>query len=205
MEEGMDELELLQQRIDNGAHPNDMIWEIRHDDLETARLLLDNGADPNIIYQYVLTRWWVYGPQFVELLIEYEANVNLRDYQGDTLLHLTDDPYITQLLIDNGADVNMQNYAGYTPLHMVRTPIKAQILVDNGADSTIKNYINEIPLQTVRREYAIQNIDPETIVVLMTAAANTGSSSKQARFLAIGKKKEKKQGKKRVRSRYKST
>lgn len=43
---------------------------------------------------------------------------NIRDYKGATALHRTNDIRIIKLLLDFGANVNIQDLDGNTPLHV---------------------------------------------------------------------------------------
>ncbi|KAF1774650.1 Ankyrin repeat-containing domain [Phytophthora cactorum] len=62
----------------------------------------------------------------VNLLIQYEADVNVKDTDGDAPLHVScvDDDRLAfdtlKLLIDYGGDMNLKNYDGKTPLGMAR-------------------------------------------------------------------------------------
>jgi ankyrin repeat protein len=58
-------------------------------------------------------------PESVKLLIEEGANVNARDYSGQTPLHFAavyGRMASTELLIENGANVNAKDHNGDTPL-----------------------------------------------------------------------------------------
>lgn len=96
----------------------------------------------------------------VKLLLEYEADVNLKaespNKQGDTALHmairsatygtLKNAQKIIQLLLDAGADVNARNNYKDTPLHAVlyvsqpkRRRSIAKLLIKRGADINAQN------------------------------------------------------------------
>jgi ankyrin repeat protein len=58
--------------------------------------------------------------EIVQLLLNYKADVNVQDENGDTPLYsacLNKHPEIVKLLINNNANVNAQNKNGSTPLH----------------------------------------------------------------------------------------
>jgi len=84
--------ELLDQGVDvNGVHEA-TAWTPLHiavnrDQLETAALLLERGAD-----------------------------IEARDQNGWTPLHMADSPEAVAFLVEHGADVNAVDDSGFTPL-----------------------------------------------------------------------------------------
>ena len=104
------------------------------------------------------------------LLIKYGADVNSKDKEGNTPLHLKrNSKGIVKLLIENGADVNVKNNEGNTPLHLLKlskiscSPFikdkeyfdfywngSAKLLIDNGADVNARNNKSETPLFYVK-------------------------------------------------------
>ncbi len=99
------------------------IVSARSDRESTVQCLLDNGANPNasgcialheaIYRNYELT---------VKHLLEYGANVDAKDENGNTALHVTSytGKYapIVSLLLEHGADVSIQNKDEKTPLQI---------------------------------------------------------------------------------------
>ena len=56
----------------------------------------------------------------IEILINAGANIQCKDKEGNTGLHLAIDIQkmsIIDLLLDNGVDITIENNDGYTPLH----------------------------------------------------------------------------------------
>lgn len=102
---------------------------------DTLKLLLESGSDVNIADQCsryaalhtAVTSYPHLQQDTIGLLIEHRANVNVRNHEGTTPLHLINpikpgyDPRCTEiakLLLDHGADVNVQDVNGRTPLHI---------------------------------------------------------------------------------------
>ncbi|KAI5807719.1 ankyrin repeat-containing domain protein [Peziza echinospora] len=101
-----------------------------------------------------------YSKKLFELLLQYGADVNMRDVDGKTLLHavmLEEHYHTNQLLkelIDHGSDVNARDRKGNTPLHSVlvqkyqhqHTNQIAQELINRGSDVNATNTDGETPL-----------------------------------------------------------
>lgn len=67
-------------------------------------------------------------------LIEAEgADVNGKDIDGTTALHVARSSAVARTLILNGADVNARNSRGMSPLHRARNLGVARVLLENGA------------------------------------------------------------------------
>jgi ankyrin repeat protein len=82
----------------------------------------------------------------IELLLAKGAEVNAKDKQGNTPLHLAVDTQqddIVELLLKNGAEVDSINFQGNTPLHLAMTKKQEgkilQILFDHGARDILIN------------------------------------------------------------------
>jgi hypothetical protein len=100
------------------------------------KLLLENGASQsvNVLDDYRIRQaplhhvvgGYGYGTKnqkrIVQLLISYGADVNLKDGEGETSLHLAASygcPLeIIELLLEKGADINAQNAESKTPLQL---------------------------------------------------------------------------------------
>jgi hypothetical protein len=87
------------------------------------------------------------------LLTKGKADKNVRDYRGNTLLHLftdqSDTIHVPGLLIQHSADINVQNNEGNTPLHCAVKQGNQNIirlLTRCGADCRIKNNAGELPI-----------------------------------------------------------
>lgn len=118
-----------------------------------VQIILEHGADPNIKAKRSgrSALYWASDRGIIKnikLLLEYGANVNIKDSYGTTPLHLTSlygHTEATKLLIDNGAYVNAQDNLGNTPLHEVaigdrRSNVETIIyLIEHGANKNIRN------------------------------------------------------------------
>ena len=163
--------------------------------LEELRRLLDEGLDPNIrnnidddngdngetmlIYATMNDRL-----DIVRLFLEYNADPNITDDEGDTALSMTtnkDFPWnnkdinrnIIITLLQHGADPNIADNYGYTPL--MEATIHNQLyivhlLLDNGADPFKKNQ-GETALDMAYNYYAVGDVDREVIDLLKNRMA----------------------------------
>ena len=117
--------------------------------------------------------------EVVELVIDKDADVNAKNWEGGTPLHyaaLTGRKEIAELLIDNGADVNAKDDDGSTPLrYAVGWGHKeiVELLIANGADVNVKSKFGETPL-----DLAIINNETETAAILRKHGAKTGEELK---------------------------
>jgi len=100
------------------------------DDIDTIRLFVDPSADVDAVdnnHSTLLHRASYRGNvKFAQLLLERGANINARNKQGHTPLHLLvrlGDSWASsfdmiQLLLEHGADVDALDDAQSTPLHV---------------------------------------------------------------------------------------
>jgi ankyrin repeat protein len=116
------------------------------------RLQLAHGAEPdNQTALFFASRKY---PRVVKLLLEYGADTNLSDWQGNTPLLVAaqkGELEIARLLLEHGADVNAKNknewaavpdWRGITPLLFAakRGELEiARLLLDHGADVNARN------------------------------------------------------------------
>jgi len=73
---------------------------------------------------------------------------NVRDFYGNTPLHAVNRPEFIQLLIEYGADVNAQNDRGQTPLHRAFSEGDVEVvrcLIDTGADLNARDDFYNTP------------------------------------------------------------
>lgn len=98
---------------------------------------------------------WNCGTQnkMCQLLIDHGADLNTRDEEGNTPLHLcfadfSDDNSLAEILLQAGADPNAVNQAGQTPLHTSNKAVRSAVrsLIAYGADITKKDKSGQTPL-----------------------------------------------------------
>jgi ankyrin repeat protein len=96
----------------------------------------------------------------VRLLIAYDINVNAKDNEGNTPLHLATCPDITNILLGRPEiRINIQNHEGDTPLTYAINRNNylniAKLLLKHGADANIPNEDGSTTLHCVIVRYAI--------------------------------------------------
>ena len=155
------------------------------------RTLLEDGLDPNIrnhsLYEeeearetalmYATTTGHI---DIIRLLLDYNADPNLTDYEGETALAMAipldtlDNESIVKTLLEYNADPNLQNVNGNTPL--IKATIFNQIyivhlLLDNGADPFMKNIRGDTALDLAQIYFAMGDVDREVIDLLKNRMA----------------------------------
>ena len=147
-----DKPECIIELLKNGADPNgasiadDSRNEVRElNDHKTAYNQLEtkdmkNGGTP---------LHWCSTPQCIELMLEMGCNIDARNFQGETVLHLMvnrNKLSCVITLLSYGADVNAKGPNGNTPLHLaVKTGQSAmvQAIIVFGADVNLQNSSGE--------------------------------------------------------------
>ena len=155
------------------------------------RTLLEDGLDPNIrnhslyIGEEGRETALMYATTFghidiVRLLLEYNADPNIKDYEGETALAmathgtLLDNEDIVKTLLEYNSDPNLQNVNGNTPL--IKATIFNQLyivhlLLDNGADPFIKNIRGDTALDLAQIYFNMGDVDREVIDLLKNRMA----------------------------------
>lgn len=106
----------------------------------------------------------------IKLLIDAKSNLNP---VGDSPLHWARCPAVTKMLIDAGADVNHRNEDGQTPLHMGPAPHwgpreeELKLMVAAGADVNARDNEKSTPLL-----HAVWNNFPKEVQFLIEAGAD---------------------------------
>lgn len=121
---------ILEMLLDAGGDPNITandglsIWEMAYDDILQLlyRYGLRNKANDEDIIEKFLRNY--YGEEDVKKYLENGGDPNVKDKNGNTLLHKINlyhfDQEIIQLLINNGADPNIPNNEGETAISMIK-------------------------------------------------------------------------------------
>lgn len=140
-------------------------------------LLNDDPAQINAADEYGFTALHgVAGEDQLEiarLLLEHGANVDARNDEGITPLHLAAYSEMVDLLTEYGAELNARSNEGETPLHIQVSEVDSfdtvQRLLELGADVNLKNDFDETPL-----DIALSREDDELIELLREYGALTG-------------------------------
>jgi len=117
------------------------------------------GLDSNgrtILLQTVAIQSWKVGG-LIPILLDSGVNPNVRDYQGDTALHLIcrrgAAASLVESLVENGANVSLINNAGNTLLHEIARSNNAEqltkLLLRKGLDPIAQNYQGQTPLHMI--------------------------------------------------------
>lgn len=77
-------------------------------------------------------------PEIAEFLIQHGANINAKNDEGITPLHLAGWPEMAQLFLRNGADLEARSWQGETPLLILAAEPEREdvieVLLDAGAN-----------------------------------------------------------------------
>lgn len=154
---------------------------------EVLQLLLASGADANVmaptgtpLHMAASGSWDVAYP--AELLLAHGADVNARNKQGRTPLHVAvPKKTLAAVLLAKGADVNAKDSTGMTPLHCCtdrrRHPWNkpfAELLLSNNADVEVKDNHGKTPLHL-----AAERGNAAVVDVLITHGASVNVKDDQ--------------------------
>lgn len=126
------------------------------DDIEILELLLNNGVNPNLKVEGgvpLIVSAAEYGNALaVAALAEFGANVNQKNNEGKTSLHIAangKDLDVTKSLIEAGADVNVKDNDGFTPLMLAIKNKDAKMtsyLLSSGANINVTSKNGDTPV-----------------------------------------------------------
>ena len=158
-----------------------LIEAVKEGNQKKVRSLLAKGADVNFIDKGTPLHWAVirFKTGIVKLLLDKGADPNIKDYQGNPLLHISlsqkkVDVNIIRHLLDKGADPNIIDLRGYTPLYLAlmspHVDLKIiRLLLDNDADPNIKNFEGNCLLHMA---LVSKNVDFNRIRLLLEKGAD---------------------------------
>ncbi len=137
-----------------------LMYAVQNGNHELAKLILDSGVNPNGDSDNIPLMSAVESGHIniVELLVEYIADVNIKDKNEITPLILCADKNfigIAGCLVANGADINAKDKDGHTALMHAASKDNldmVRLFVENGADHTAENSQNKSAL-----DFAIEN------------------------------------------------
>eukprot|EP00977_Amphora_coffeiformis_P006430 scaffold1374_cov175-Amphora_coffeaeformis.AAC.1 len=103
-----------------------MLRAIVRKQTEIVRVLLHAGVDPNFLKkEYAIGDTPLHcavsadAIEIVELLLDHNADIEIRDSAGNTALHCHTTHLVVRKLMERGANANQVNNAGMTPFHNV--------------------------------------------------------------------------------------
>ncbi|MCY4195784.1 MAG: ankyrin repeat domain-containing protein [Rhodobacteraceae bacterium] len=150
---------------------------IKSDDISNVRLILADGLDPNIpdtsapsgLATPLIHAAWYDQPEIVQMLIAAGADVDMKNGNGLTPLHLVAHRASTktvQHLLAAGADPNGRGPQGSTALHWAaarKTPGDASrivlALLDAGVDPAVRDDQGRTALMIARTDPALAETD----------------------------------------------
>ena len=118
--------------------------------------------------------------EIIELLLNKGADVNGKDDNDDTPLHLSINRNISELLIEHGADVNVKDSFGSTPLHSIifnEDKDWVALLITNGADLNLMNEEGQTPLDQLS-SVELEGVTAEIAILLRKHGAKTAEEFK---------------------------
>ncbi|MCC2692841.1 ankyrin repeat domain-containing protein [Nodularia sp. LEGE 04288] len=149
--------------------------------LEIAKKLIEAGADLTIQNrQGAVIHSQGIETAVIQLLLDRGVDVNLRNAQGQTPLHVHRfQPTLVKLLLERGAKVNLQDAEGKTPLYDVNLEV-AQLLVAANADLNVQDNLRRTPLhQAVLEEQSF--FGPELVTLFLSKNARVDLKDKEGK------------------------
>lgn len=146
-------VEIISSLLDHGAdikfrtidssRPLHLAVDINNIDIVT--MLLQHNADPNVCNIRSWTPlFYAKSPKMAELLLQYNAKIDHRDLEGNSILHYSAQYKSPKMLrfLSKYIDLNDKNKKGEIPLHLASRANNienAQVLLSLGCDFEIKD------------------------------------------------------------------
>lgn len=169
---------------DNGRTPLMMAVEQRKPDL--VKLLLDAGADTDLQDKWGSTALMLAVTPYergrsddflgcIKHLLDYKANINMLDSEGDSALLRAMENYNTlcfNYFVERGADLDLPNRNGSTPLHLaslLNEIVYCEKLLSSGANIDVQNNLG----MTALHFSVIRNINLDVLRFLIDRGADS--------------------------------
>ncbi|MCH9633598.1 MAG: hypothetical protein S4CHLAM7_03260 [Chlamydiae bacterium] len=175
--------EIIKSLVNAKADPNALSGKINHNTtplfyakrLDSAQALLAAGANSlirddkgkHVLYYLVKTRDFaeeVFKLILLDTIEKSQKNPNypaiknlsdIKDFEGNTLLHTFTRPEHVEFLVKQGLDINERNVKGWTPLHVHingSAPSMIQALISESANPNAVNFNGDTPLHLCGKE-----------------------------------------------------
>ncbi len=180
---------------DDGCTP--LHWAARRHQVSVARMLLNHGASPKKLDKTKRTPLHAcIGPSesapqehrsdcdVAELLLECKANVNAKDAENQTPLHIAAEHghvEMAAVLLEAGAKVDAINKNGETPLHLAAVGVKKDLLktlLEAGADV---NAVDDLGRTPIHHHLAARPRRKEILQFLLNNGANACATDHDGR------------------------
>jgi ankyrin repeat protein len=127
----------------------------------------------------------IINPDRISILINYRnVNVDEKDENGNTALHVARFDYIAKSLIEHDANIEAKNNRGETPLFTSVDESVAKVLIKENADIEAENDFGATPIHEATKK-------PEKLKLLLKSGAKTEKTEKHGKtpiFSAVNHK-----------------
>jgi ankyrin repeat protein len=110
--------------------------------------------------------------KIVEMLLDKDIDINIKNNEDNTALHLATDSDIVKMLLDKDIDINSKNNDGAIALHLATDSNIVKMLLDKDIDINSKNNDGEIALHLVARSNHINIVE-----ILLDRGININNSN----------------------------
>jgi ankyrin repeat protein len=129
--------------------------------------------------------------EIAQLLLNHGAQVDAKNYQGETPLHLVsrgeydsldDGVCVAELLLERGTDANAYDSDDWSPLHSASNngkPEIVQVLLAHGAKVDAENDLGETPLHLVRQGKYGSQFGVRVAQLLLNSGADVNARDKR--------------------------